>query len=48
MATFKVSLKNCQDKVEAADSYSSMLYIVEMKEDGTTYEKKDSVAGTAV
>ena len=48
VATFKVSLKNCQDKVEAADSYSSMLYIVEMKEDGTIYEKKDSVAGTAV
>ena len=48
VATFKVSLKNCQDNVEAADSYSSMLYIVEMKDDGTTYEKKDSVAGTAV
>lgn len=40
VATFKVSLKNCQDKVEAADSYSSMLYIVEMKEDGTIYEKR--------
>ena len=48
VATFTVSLKNCQDKVEAADSYGSMLYIVEMKDDGTTYEKKDSVAGTAV
>ena len=47
-ATFKVSLKNCQDKVEAADSYSSVLYVVETTDDGATYEKKDSVAGTAV
>lgn len=47
-ATFKVSLKNCQDKVEAADSYKSVLYVVETTDDGATYEKKDSVAGTAV